>query len=163
MKDHFKASGKYELDLWLDRESIDLGTNWHEAIQAGLRQSDYGLLMVSPKFCGSEYIGKEELPYLLEKDAVLPVALRPWAKDADLKGLAAHQIFFHEHKAFTKAAAKKEDFAKDRAAVLRSLRQAKELDAVGRYVTSLRSKIKEQITFDTRLLEESANDDSGDG
>jgi peptidyl-prolyl cis-trans isomerase D len=59
--------------------------------------------------------------------------------------------------------AKKEDFAKDRVSVLRTLRQAKEVDAVGRYVSALRSSVKEQITFDTRLLEDNAADDSGDG
>lgn len=60
--------------------------------------------------------------------------------------------------------AKKEDFAKDRFTVLRALRLSKEQDAVARYIASLRSKVKDKITYDQRLLEETnTSDESGDG
>ncbi|GMV15845.1 MAG: SurA N-terminal domain-containing protein [Polyangiaceae bacterium] len=63
-----------------------------------------------------------------------------------------------------KTLAKKEDFAKDRLAILRGLRVAKEQDAVVRYIAALRSKVKDKITYDQRLLEDtSADDGSGDG
>lgn len=63
-----------------------------------------------------------------------------------------------------KTPAKKEDFAKDRVSILRALRQSKEEDALGRYVSALRSKVKDKIVLDQRLLEEGpADDTSGDG
>lgn len=63
-----------------------------------------------------------------------------------------------------KTLAKKEDFAKERLAILRALRQAKEQDAVARYIAALRGKVKDKITYDQRLLEENTTDDgSGDG
>lgn len=63
-----------------------------------------------------------------------------------------------------KTLAKKEDFAKDRLTILRGLRVAKEQDAVVRYIAALRSKVKDKITYDQRLLEDaSAGDGSGDG
>ncbi|MBK7578891.1 MAG: SurA N-terminal domain-containing protein [Myxococcales bacterium] len=62
-----------------------------------------------------------------------------------------------------KTLAKKEDFAKDRLSILRMLRGAKEQDAVGRYIASLRSKVKDKITYDQRLLEDNASSDDGSG
>lgn len=62
-----------------------------------------------------------------------------------------------------KTLAKKEDFAKDRLAILRGLRAAKEQDAVARYIATLRSKVKDKITYDQRLLEEAGTVDDGSG
>ena len=59
--------------------------------------------------------------------------------------------------------ANKDDFAKDRLGILRGLRIAKAQDAVARYIASLRSKVKDKITFDQKLLEDGATDDSSDG
>jgi len=61
-----------------------------------------------------------------------------------------------------KTLAKREDFEKDRLEIMRSLRAVKATDAVARYVAALRSKVKDKITLDSRLLEES-EDTSGDG
>jgi len=62
-----------------------------------------------------------------------------------------------------KTLAKKEEFAKDRLAILRALRQAKEQDAVARYIAALRTKVKDKITYDQRLLEETNTTDDGSG
>lgn len=63
-----------------------------------------------------------------------------------------------------KTMAKKEDFAKDRLAILRALRQSKEQDAVARYIAALRVKVKDKVTYDQRLLDDkTADDGSGDG
>jgi len=62
-----------------------------------------------------------------------------------------------------KTKAKKEDFAKDRLVIMRTLRSAKEADAVQRYILSLRNQAKDKISFDQSLLEEPKDDGSGDG
>lgn len=62
-----------------------------------------------------------------------------------------------------KTLAKKEDFAKDRLAYMRNLREAKGTDAVNRYVAALRAKVKDKIELDSRLLEEPADESPGDG
>ncbi|MCC6898312.1 MAG: SurA N-terminal domain-containing protein [Polyangiaceae bacterium] len=63
-----------------------------------------------------------------------------------------------------KTLAKKEDFAKERLAILRALRQSKEQDAVARYIAVLRGKVKDKVTYDPRLLDDKiAEDGSGDG
>ena len=46
---------------------------------------------------------------------------------------------------------------------MRTLRSAKEADAVQRYILSLRNQAKDKITFDASLLEEPKDDGSGDG
>jgi peptidyl-prolyl cis-trans isomerase D len=89
--------------------------------------------------------------FSLEKtDAVVPKPI------ATRSGYAVVQL-----KEKTKA--KKADFEKDRLVIMRSLREAKESDAVQRYVTSLRNQSKDKITYDQSLLEEPKDDGSGDG
>jgi peptidyl-prolyl cis-trans isomerase D len=62
-----------------------------------------------------------------------------------------------------KTKAKKADFDKDRLVIMRTLRAAKEDDAVQRYIASLRNQAKDKISFDQSLLEEPKDDGSGDG
>lgn len=62
-----------------------------------------------------------------------------------------------------KTPAKKEEFEKDRLSILRTLRVAKEQDAVARYIAALRGKVKEKITYDQRLLEDTGSQDDGSG
>ena len=100
LRQHFAASRKYEVRFWLDRKNIELGEKWHETILKALKECDFGLLLVSAAFLGSEYIKHNELPELISSNRVLPVALKPWATDADLRGLENHQIFRHKHQTF---------------------------------------------------------------
>ena len=62
-----------------------------------------------------------------------------------------------------KTPAKKEDFEKDRLSILRALRVTKEQDAVARCIASLRSKVKDKVTYDQRLLEDTSTQDDGSG
>lgn len=103
LEGHFAASGRFRPSLWMDRRNIDLGKEWHPTILKARDECDYGLLLLSPAFFASEYIREHELPQLLERDVVLPVALRPWAEDADLRGVEKHHFFRHEGKAFSES------------------------------------------------------------
>ena len=76
----FKPSRRYELELWVDRE-IMVGEDWNQRIQQAIHDCDFGLLLVSPAFLGSDYIGEHELPHFIgaiseSKKPVLPVGLR---------------------------------------------------------------------------------------
>jgi hypothetical protein len=66
---------------WSDKE-LEIGENWHTAIQLSLGNARAAVLLVSPAFMASDYIRNGELPGLLrnakEKGVViLPVILRP--------------------------------------------------------------------------------------
>ncbi len=100
LRQHFAASRKYEVRFWLDRKNIELGEKWHDTILKALKECDFGLLLMSSAFLGSEYIKQNELPELINRNRVLPVALKPWPTDADLRGLEKHQVFRHNHQAF---------------------------------------------------------------
>ena len=97
----FKPSKHYELELWVDRE-IMVGERWHERIQDAIDKCDFGLLLVSPAFLGSNYIGEHELPHFVGgtdegKKPVIPVGLiRVNFTNHDLKGLRDHQIFLKD-------------------------------------------------------------------
>jgi hypothetical protein len=91
----FGPSRRYELALWDDR-NIMVGERWHQRIQQGIGDCDFGLLLVSPAFLGSEYIGAHELPHFVGagNKPVIPVGLvRVDFGNHDLKGLSDHQIF----------------------------------------------------------------------
>ena len=91
----FKPSRRYELEIWIDR-NIMVGEHWHKRIQSAIKDCDFGLLLVSPAFLGSDYIGEHELPHFVGegKKPVIPVGLiRVDFGNHDLKGLGQHQIF----------------------------------------------------------------------
>jgi len=100
----FKPSRRYELQLWVDRDIL-VGSHWHASIQDAIRDCDFGLLLVSPSFLGSEYIGDNELPHFVGdgKKPVIPVGLVPVAfGHHDLKGLSEHQIFLKSGQYFAR-------------------------------------------------------------
>ena len=103
LEGHFAASGRFQLSLWMDRRNIELGKEWHPTILKARDECDYGLLLLSPAFFSSDYIREHELPQFLSRDVVLPVVLRPWAEDADLRGLEKHHFFRHGGKAFSES------------------------------------------------------------
>jgi hypothetical protein len=53
--------------LWWDRQRIDMGDQFHPAIQQALAASGIGILLLSDRFLTSEYIRQDELPYLLQQ------------------------------------------------------------------------------------------------
>jgi WD40 repeat protein len=84
-----------QFEFWADGDILP-GKKWREEIQRALEKCDFGLLLVSPSFLASNFITKEELPYLLRNKRVIPVALERVLFDGtmDLKGLEERQVFF---------------------------------------------------------------------
>ena len=95
MEPVLKASAHFEFGGWTDHQILP-GERWRTEIDAALETAAFGLLLVSPAFLGSEFITRNELPVLLDKPMVVPVALQKIAMDGsfDLKGLEDRQIFY---------------------------------------------------------------------
>jgi hypothetical protein len=69
-----------QVEIWSDKK-LELGDDWHDKIQAILKQVKAAVLLVSPAFLESKYIRNSELPVLLKQAkeagvAILPVILR---------------------------------------------------------------------------------------
>jgi TIR domain len=90
----FKTSVRYEFSDWSDHEILP-GEFWRREIEQALEKAQFGLLLLSPQFLASSFINKNELPDLLEKGMVVPVALHaiPLDGTVDMKGLQDRQIF----------------------------------------------------------------------
>ena len=95
LKEQTNASKTYEYDLWRD-DKILFGENWHKTITDSLKNSEVGLILISPSFLGSQYITDHELPMFIGKNSkpIIPILLQTVdIKRHDLKGLKEHQIF----------------------------------------------------------------------
>jgi TIR domain len=90
----FKTSGRYQFSSWSDHEILP-GEFWRREIEEALKKAQFGLLLLSPQFLASGFISRDELPKLLEKGIVVPIALHaiPFDGTIDLKGLQDRQIF----------------------------------------------------------------------
>jgi hypothetical protein len=90
----FKTSAHYEFSNWSDHGILP-GEFWRREIEEALEKAQFGLLLLSPQFLASSFITRDELPKLLEKGMVVPVALHaiPLNGSIDLKGLRDRQIF----------------------------------------------------------------------
>ena len=110
-----KGSTECAFSEWIDH-SILPGLAWREQIDKALAAGSFGILLVTPNFLASSFITKTELPALLAKPMVVPVALHKISFDGtlDLKGLADRQVF-HDSKRRTfdacKTKAVRRDFA----------------------------------------------------
>ncbi|HYO51816.1 TIR domain-containing protein, partial [Archangium sp.] len=100
---HFAASARYELIPWMDRDIL-VGERWRESIEKAINTCDFGLLLISPAFFASRFIGERELPHFVgpqdnpKLKPVLPVGLVPVSFDRhDLKGLGEHQVFLFQN------------------------------------------------------------------
>lgn len=90
------ACKDFTFKRWQDTHILP-GEKWHEEIQKAAKECDFGLLLVSPAFLGSKYIGEHELPLFVggEKPCV-PVGLcRIDFVNHDTKGLSESQIYLH--------------------------------------------------------------------
>ena len=89
-----KTSSQFQFGEWMDRQILP-GDQWRAKIDQALARSRFGLLLVSPGFLASEFIKEKELPPLLAKPMVVPVALQRILFDGtmDLKGLEDRQVF----------------------------------------------------------------------
>ncbi len=103
LRPRLKIAAGIRLRQWNDR-MIPLGDLWREEIATALRAADFGLLLLSPEFFASDFIGHHELPHFIEPRGgnsavihkpIVPVGLKPVPLDgsADLKGVQHTQIF----------------------------------------------------------------------
>jgi hypothetical protein len=90
----FRTSAKYQFSNWSDHGILP-GEFWREEIEEALKKAQFGLLLLSPQFLASSFIKTNELPELLKRGMVVPVALHAIPLDGtiDLKGLQDRQIF----------------------------------------------------------------------
>lgn len=87
-----KPSLRFEFELWRDQDEIVLGTQWRKEITRALKRCGTGLLLLSPAFLGSDFIGTTEIPALRARG--LPVMLRRVnTKLQNLRGLEKIQYF----------------------------------------------------------------------
>ncbi len=100
--DQVKPSKRYKYSFWRDSHIL-VGEDWHKTIKKAIRESDLGLLLISPAFLGSKYIKKHELKSFVGKNAtpVIPIMLQPVdLKRHNLKGLKKKQIFRLDRETF---------------------------------------------------------------
>jgi WD40 repeat protein/uncharacterized protein YjbI with pentapeptide repeats len=102
LRAHFASSSRYEVIPWIDH-NIQIGELWRESIKKAIHDCEFGLLLVSPQFLASKFIGDHELPHFVGRPhnpklkPVLPVGLVPVSFGRhDLKGLEEHQLFLFE-------------------------------------------------------------------
>jgi len=111
LRSRFGAAKNYRFVGWEDSE-IEVGSDWHEEIQAAIAKSDFGLLFVSPGFLANPYISSYELPNFKR---IVPVALERIAFDGsmDLRGLERRQVFHdRDRRAYQELkGSKRNDFA----------------------------------------------------
>lgn len=84
----------YRFQSWDDRRLL-VGEAWFAGIMEAIAKCDFGLLLLSPAFFASPFIRNKELPSLLAKKRLVPLALRPLILDGstDLAGVEPLQIF----------------------------------------------------------------------
>jgi uncharacterized protein YjbI with pentapeptide repeats len=99
LRTRFDSSKNYELQSWTDQDIL-LGEGWRERIQKAIEECHFGLLLLSPAFLASRFIGAQELPHFVGAPndprikPVLPVGVVPVSFERqDLKGLQEQQIF----------------------------------------------------------------------
>jgi hypothetical protein len=96
-----KISPKFDFTLWKDNAILP-GEHWLDEIDAALDACRFGILCLTPNFLASDFITKTELPVLLAKPLVVPVAIHhiPFDGSLDLKGLEKRQIFHLKGRTF---------------------------------------------------------------
>ena len=89
-----ESSSEFAFGEWTDQQILP-GKHWRAEIDHALERSLFGLLLVSPQFLASKFITQNELPPLLAKPMVVPVALHRIVFDGtvDLKGIEERQVF----------------------------------------------------------------------
>ncbi len=88
------ACKDYTFERWQDTDILP-GEKWHAEIQKAARECDFGLLLVSPAFLKSKYIGEHELPLFVSGEKpCIPVGLcRIDFQNHDTKGLEESQVY----------------------------------------------------------------------
>lgn len=101
LREMLAPSKNHNYVLWQDT-GLEVGEEWEKQILEARDNCDFGLLLVSPAFLGSNFITEKELPVFVsgEKPSI-PVMLQPvdFSKH-DLKGLEKRQIFRLDYEGF---------------------------------------------------------------
>ena len=102
LKTQLKIAKNTQFSSW-DDQQIVLGELWQDQISQAMKESDFGLLMLSPNFFASDFIVEHELSHFLSQNndktqilkSIVPVGIKPIALDGsrDLRGLEKIQIF----------------------------------------------------------------------
>lgn len=95
LMDMLRPSKAYEYVKWMD-SAIVVGDQWQKQILDARDRCTFGLLLVSPAFLSSRFIGENELPHYVGEGraASIPVMLSKVDFQLhDLKGLDELQIF----------------------------------------------------------------------
>lgn len=123
LKKYLNLDSAYSYEEWQDTMLL-AGDKWRQGIERAIEKCDFGLLLVTPSFLGSEFITRNELPAFVARDLstsdpskrAIPVALDRLLFDGsiDLKGLQHIQIFHDQDgKPFSeRTGTKKNDFAR---------------------------------------------------
>jgi hypothetical protein len=136
------ASSKYTFDVWRDLALLP-GEDWDATIRGALSRAHLGLLLLSPHFFASHYIGNVEIPEFVagrgegvEGKRVIPVELEQIDfAYTDMRGLAVRQVFRgppHDHGPFPRVrSAKRTNWTKHLVeAIHRVLDQHADIDPV---------------------------------
>jgi internalin A len=103
LKVHLKSSKYRYQEIWTDKE-IAIGDDWNTEIQDALKISDIGILLVSPKFLGSQYCSEDELKIMLDKRQnegylIVPILIREcnFSNNAKLKAMQFFKTYQSEY------------------------------------------------------------------
>jgi hypothetical protein len=98
MRPLLKASAEFAFAEWIDKQLLP-GKPWFDQIAEARDAAQFGLLLVSPEFLASDFIQEHEVPPLMGKAVLVPVALHELHLDGSLEmnGLHLRQIF-HDSK-----------------------------------------------------------------
>ncbi len=94
LKEQLGPAKEYRYEFWKDTQLI-VGEPWDSEIQKALDESDFGLLLVSPSFLNSKYIGEKELNAFFGKEPkpMIPVHFKKVSESHNLRGLDSRQWF----------------------------------------------------------------------
>jgi len=67
------------VDVWDDRR-INPGATWFDEIKGAIGRATIAVCLVSPNFLASDFIRKEEIPYLVERREAEGMVLIPTAE-----------------------------------------------------------------------------------
>lgn len=81
--DMLEKAGRIDVDIWDDRD-IGAGAEWYDEIREVMERAAVVVCLISADYLASDFVNKEEIPYLLERRAsngmtLIPVLLRPCA------------------------------------------------------------------------------------
>jgi len=78
-----EKAGRIDIDIWDDRD-IGAGAEWYDEIREVMERAAVAVCLISADYLASDFVNKEEIPYLLERRAsngmtLILVLLRPCA------------------------------------------------------------------------------------